>query len=427
MFHLRRLCLLVAATAAVLTVGVALLPAVSQAGTTDGFVRRSGTALTLGGVPWRFVGFNDYRLTTTPGSPGACGAPMSDAEVAAEFDQIRTTAKANAVRTWFFQSLGGPGNWAAFDRVLNLAASRGLKVVPVLVDQGGTCEPAVRGRKVYKDPAWFTSGYRSAGDGYPLAYRDFVAQVARRYRGSPTVAFWQLGNELESSNLDHSCDPSVADPALKGFAEDIATRLHGVDPNHLVSLGTMGGGQCGSSGSIAYRNLHAGAIDLCEYHDYGHPLAAMPGDQWNGLQVRINDCGAVNKPIFVGEAGLPAGTQGDGSTGQVTAASISHRAALFDQKLSVQFRAGIQGFLVWSRGPADGEYQVDVGDPLDSVLARYAWTAPGVSSPTGPVVVRTSSACPSRRSVSAPVPSGTCHQLVDSSRRPSLQPAYAAG
>ena len=49
--------------------------------------------------------------------------------------------------------------------------------------------------------------------------------------------------------------------------------IKSIDPNHLVSLGTIGSGQCGTSGDY-YKQLHAiPTIDLCEVHDY---------DPWSG-------------------------------------------------------------------------------------------------------------------------------------------------
>jgi hypothetical protein len=151
---------------------------------------------------------------------------------------------------------------------------------------------------------------------------------------------------------------------------DTSTILKSADPNHLVSLGTIGSGQCGANGSpTAYRTLHAAPnIDLCEYHDYGHPTAAMPGDQWNGLQARINDCAAIGKPLFVGELGISPSQVG----------SLDARASALASKLQAQFAAGVVGELVWnwragSRGGSaqvgqaqtqgDG-YEVGPGDPL---------------------------------------------------------------
>ena len=69
-----------------------------------------------------------------------------------------------------------------------------------------------------------------------------------------------------------------------------------IDANHLVSLGTIGSGQCGADGP-RYQAVHAiPTIDLCEYHDYGAPDVGVPGDEFNGLQLRIDQCDALNKP-----------------------------------------------------------------------------------------------------------------------------------
>ena len=102
-----------------------------------------------------------------------------------------------------------------------------------------------------------------------------------------------------------ACPPGPeAFDALAPWASDVSRRsIKSIDPNHLVSLGTIGTGQCGTSGG-QYKDLHAiPTIDLCEYHDYD-PWAAMPGDAFNGMALRIQQCGELGKPIFVGEVGL---------------------------------------------------------------------------------------------------------------------------
>ena len=135
-----------------------------------------------------------------------------------------------------------------------------------------------------------------------VSYRDWVAEVVNRYKDDPTILAWQLVNEAEvKPGRDTGCSTNAAG-ILKSFAADVSGLVKSIDPNHLVSLGTMGGGQCGAQGS-EYEDVHSvPTIDLCEYHDY-QPNAAMPGDQWNGLQVRIDQCQALNKPLFVERRG----------------------------------------------------------------------------------------------------------------------------
>ena len=58
--------------------------------------------------------------------------------------------------------------------------------------------------------------------------------------------------------------------------------------------------------SAEYQDVHSVAtMDLCEYHDY-QPQEAIPGDKWNGLQVRIDQSNTLNKPLFVGERDHPS-------------------------------------------------------------------------------------------------------------------------
>ena len=128
--------------------------------------------------------------------------------------------------------------------------------------------------------------------------------------------------------------------------------VHSIDANHLVSLGEMGGGQCGMQGSD-YQKIHSiPTVDLCEFHDYGHPATALPTSFTNDLAA----CKADGKPLYIGEAGI-----------QVTdVGSTSLRATNLWNKFDSQMKAGAAGFLVWSwnNNPDGKTYQVGPGDPL---------------------------------------------------------------
>jgi mannan endo-1,4-beta-mannosidase len=101
-----------------------------------------------------------------------------------------------------------------------------------------------------------------------VAYRQWVRQVVTRYRFSPTILAWQLLNEAEDAASDGSC-PADASAVLKTWAADVSGLIKSIDRNHLVSLGTIGSGQCGAS-FTEYKDLHSlPTIDLCEFHDYG--------------------------------------------------------------------------------------------------------------------------------------------------------------
>ena len=193
-------------------------------------------------------------------------------------------------------------------------------------------------------------------------FRQYVADVVNRYRNDPTVAFWQIGNELETpADSGGGCAPDGA-AVLRAFGDDIGGLIHALDPNHLVSLGTIGSGQCGAS-ATDYQLVHASdGVDLCEYHDYGSPTVGIPGDAWNGLQVRIGQCDALDKPLFVGEAGI---------TLAEVASDATTRAAYLLSKLRAQFAGGIDGFLAWQfvDSARNDPFKIGPGDQALSALA----------------------------------------------------------
>ena len=161
------------------------------------------------------------------------------------------------------------------------------------------------------------------------SYRDWVGEVVSRYKNSSAIWAWQLINEAEvkASANDSVCTPGGAQ-LLKAWASDVSLLIRSVDRNHLISLGTIGGGQCGTS-DTDYAYVHdLPTIDLCEFHDYSTDL--MPGDLSNGLQRRLSQCAALGKPLFVGEMGV-ARTYGRG---------LADRANLLAQKIATQANRG---------------------------------------------------------------------------------------
>ena len=257
------------------------------------FIRRDGDDLTLDGSPYRFTGFNQYTMG------GHCAYAPDLARDLADWGPGK-----RVLRTWFFQASTGNGatrDWSRFDAMLAAARARNIKVIPVLLNEWADCE----GGHGTLTRSFYATTYRSTAlPGDKTHFRQYVADVVNRYRNDPTVAFWQIGNELETpADSGGGCAPDGA-AVLRAFGDDIGGLIHALDPNHLVSLGTIGSGQCGAS-ATDYQLVHASdGVDLCEYHDYGSPTVGIPGDAWNGLQVRIGQCDALDKPLFVGEAGI---------------------------------------------------------------------------------------------------------------------------
>ena len=334
----------------------------------DTFVQRDGTQLTLGGQPWRFTGVNMYNAN----SDGWCGHSMDvTGGIERAFDELGPHHR--VVRAWFFQPLSLSADqqardWTRFDRTIQAARERGIKLIVTLSDHWGECGAREPGNGT-KDAGWYASGYTQTDPGMLTSYRDYVAEVVNRYRHETAIAMWQLMNEAETKDLDTGECTTDGHLLLRDFAADVSGLIKSIDANHLVSLGTMGGPQCGPHRDF-YGVVHdVATIDVCEYHDYS-PTEPMPtflyGDGYdNGLASRIAACHALGKPIFVGEAGIPRST------------GLTARADMFAAKRQAQFGAGIVGFLGWdfSQIELDGTYDIRPGDPALNAL-RFDDQAP---------------------------------------------------
>ena len=313
----------------------------------------------LGGAHFRFTGLNIYNANST----GTCWYDMASGSTLSDSLTAIGSGK-EAMRAWFFQSLAtsnGDRDWTAFDHTLAVARSHGVKVIVTLGNQWGDCETSG-----YRTDQWYAGGYLARRDpGMSLPYALWVAQVVARYRDDPTILAWQLMNEAEvkPSRDSPSCSANAA-RTLKAFATVMSLAVKAIDRNHLVSVGTIGGGQCGAQGD-EYQSLYSvPTLDLCEYHDY-QATSPMPGDKFNGLQRRLTQCGALGKPLMVDETGIKPSEVGG---------TLEARAAMFAAKFSTQFTAGVVGELAWAwdkNMSTSTDYDIGPGDPSLAVLGAY--------------------------------------------------------
>jgi hypothetical protein len=370
-------------------------PAAPQApAVPTGFVGRSGPRLVVDGHQWTFLGYN------LP-----CNQPfqLASDQQAYFLNSVATTSGANAIRVWMFQSNGGPGNWGPFDQLIANAKAAGLRVVATLANEWNTCEsPSATGSQ--KTLTWYQGGYKEAGDGYPLSFRDYATQVAAHYASEPGIAFWQLVNEAAAPG-SAGCDEVAASSALRSFTDDMSSALHAVDHNHLVNLGTLGGDQCGTAGTD-YAYVHSGSVDLCEYHDYGDPWNTLDQDQSDGLATRLNQCDALpggGKPLFVGESGLVANIQPAPAPEPTpcgtwptcapapTSGSLALRASVFQAKINAALKAGIAGYEVWFKSSyysaRNDPMAIGSGDPTEAMMAGIKLPAPPASVPESQIAI----------------------------------------
>jgi hypothetical protein len=163
----------------------------------------------------------------------------------------------------------------------------------------------------------------------------------------------------------------------------------------LVSLGTMGIGQCGVSwrflpgttangtqpGITEFKFVHSSPnpnvppnVDICEIHDYDAYTEALPTDWYdegvngsNSMTRRLSECDNPQRPFFVGEVGIKANvSQGvkcahepvcgwfpvdhpDPGDNSITTTTLNRRANLLEDKMLAAFGAGSDGWIAWSK------------------------------------------------------------------------------
>ncbi len=352
------------------TIAPTAAPSGSPPPVSTGFVVASGTHLTRLGYPYQFAGLNLYNAN----SRNNCWYPLgySDGALGTALSYIPT---ADAFRGWFYQGealMNGVRDWSAFDHTLAVAAQYGKTVVVQLSGEGGDCGDYPRDQQKTQD--WYTTGYKVAPAiaGY-VSYREWVREFVTRYANNPTILVLQLVGEAEDpTDQFGTCDKATAVTTLRAFVDDVGSLVKSIDQNHLLTLGVIGTGQCGASGTD-YTTVHASPyLDVCTTEDYGKPTEAMPGDLWNGMQTRLNQCGSLGKPLFVQESAVRLDTEAGGST--------TTRSALFAAKLSTQFGAGVVGELLWDYvaphsvaygGGSPTGYDIAPADPVLDVLGQH--------------------------------------------------------
>jgi endo-1,4-beta-mannosidase len=316
------------------------------------FITTSGTNLALNGSTFRSIGVNRYNLLTLGGTPYiGCGGMFSETQLSTWFSELNNMG-VTSVRFWLFQSFTKSGkDFKRFNYVLQLASQNGIKVIPVFENQWKDCTEGG-----YKETAWYQDGYKHPYGTYELSYRDYVMKVVGRYKNNPTIFMWQLINEAEADYDE-----------LFAFTTDMGNVIKSNDPNHLLSLGTIGSGQKGAQGG-QYRSLHAiSSIDVAEFHDYPKNSGV---ENSTYLAARLADAKSLGKPLFVGESGIKSGCSDSDCF------TYEKRASLLDTKLQSFFENGGAAYLFWSYRDTNHQnydgFDIEANDPVISVIKQHA-------------------------------------------------------
>jgi hypothetical protein len=327
----------------------------------------AGTALTLNGKPWWPVGLNAYQLATDWTINAGCGAQVNLDDYFGHLPPHSLT-RFNAYSSFVVNKHTGQLDFRSLDAVFAAATRHRQLLLPVLTGDEGGCE----GNRD-KEYNWFDHDWRTMiGVGAPMPFADWLDVAVKRWRDSPALAGWTPVGEPEPSICKTaSCDwrervcPAGSATVLRKFFDVVGARIRELDPGAIIWSGRAGGGQCGTQGDEYQMVSASPGLDVLEVHDY-HPLESLPGDRFDGLQRRIAQARAVNKPLVIAEMNLFAGS----------CLSLTQRARQLNDVVSAQRAAGTAGVLFWSfvpdPRPTECTYDVGPTDPLMNQIGNRA-------------------------------------------------------
>ena len=166
-----------------------------------------------------------------------------------------------------------------------------------------------------------------------MTNRHWVRTVVPRYRDDPTIAMWELINEPYGSDT----------ATVRAFFDDAGAIVHELDPNHLVSFGTL---QPDTYGGVAeFEEFSASpGVDVLSLHEYYDDADAS-----HRLEPAVEAALAVDKPLLVGEWGLNAGPPGDRDEDGVGCHTVEERYQVAKSKLAAYLDTPVvAGALYWS-------------------------------------------------------------------------------
>lgn len=381
------------------------LPARST--TPPAFVRRDGTRFTRAGQPYRFVGANIwYAAWLGARDPVRLGREL-DALAASGVTNLRILAGAeegplrNSVKPGF-RGKGPEGNAAllsGLDRALAEIGARGMTAVLYLTNfwewSGGmstylwydTGSYIDMGDPAHPWPAFANASSRFYGNRNAVKlYHDWVRAIVGRtngvtgiaYRNDPAIMAWQLCNEPRPGGTPEDAAPKL--PGFYAWIRDTARLIKGIDPNHLVSIGSEGLKGTVESTEI-FRASHAIAeIDYATAHiwplnwswidarDLAGTAAAGEAKVREYLDQHRALASQIGKPLVIEEFGYPRDGGGYDAVAATRYRDRYYRLIFAAVEDSVRTGGPVQGsnFWAWNGAgrAAHGDHRYRHGDPL---------------------------------------------------------------
>ncbi|KAJ7293675.1 glycoside hydrolase [Mycena rebaudengoi] len=314
-----------------------------------GFVTTRGAEFELDGKPFAFVGANSYWLPLL----------TSTEDVELTFQEMQQ-AGVKVLRTWGFNAINaselagalqsnltyyqvwengdwtlndGPQGLQRLDRVLNVAAKHGIKIILTFtnnwVGYGGSelyinhITPGASAHDVF-----YTNSKIIA------SYQRYVKTLVQRYKNSPAIFAWEMMNEarcLGDLPASAACAPGTG--TLGTWYKEQSDFIRSLDPHHLITTGGEGHffwkhpvkfwfnhtlvsdyNFDGRAGEDLNRDLLLPNVDFATYHIYPqlwYPQLDFPGsnftiESWGlfWIDEHVKAAKKATKPLVLEEFGV---------------------------------------------------------------------------------------------------------------------------
>lgn len=345
------------------------------------FVKAFNSSFILSNNIFRFIGCNMYELANVDSITAE--AMLKDAK----------SDRFSVVRFWAFE----PMEKKKLKEICEISKELDLKLIPVLADTWGYLQN-------YKiDDEWYRTGYKKN-------YLNYVKDVTATFKDRDEIMLWELINEPVNNSF----------PEMYNFADDASKTIKVADPNHLISIGTIGGvgdkfgDQLSRFNVSNFEKLYSiKTLDAISIHDYSFNSTVLErldilyrlkgkansADYFRKIDTMINSipqsfdkytlerfkrtydfplslryiwssynkkniqiAKKLDKPIYIGEVGFKKSME-------------EYRKLILEQELKRYFNEGIAGVLLWSfesQGKSvDGhDYGFGVDDGFGEVVKK---------------------------------------------------------
>ncbi len=168
----------------------------------NNFVKSDTGLFLLNKKPFRFIGCNMYELANVD-------SQTTELMIKDAFNEGFTV-----IRFWAFE----PMEKIKLKEICEIVKSYKIKIIPVLADTHGFLQN-------YKiDASWYK-------DGYKKNYLKYIADITGTFKDFNEILLWELINEPSTDSFSD----------IYNFSKTASEYIRSSDPNHLISIGTIGG------------------------------------------------------------------------------------------------------------------------------------------------------------------------------------------